>query len=115
MTDDLIARIEARFKECRDSHRPIQRLEEDLAKAQQAVKDMWADYNLRANRLRIRAAAIQRKIRVEELYLKQNISYDLRARGGETAIFRKRFRIRTKPITTINPTATTTHEISPTS
>lgn len=115
MTDDLIARIEARFKECRDSHRPIQRLEEDLAKAKQAVKDLWTDYNVRSNRLRIRAAAIQRKIRVEELYLKQNISYDLRAGTGEKAVFNRRFRIRAKPTTTINPPAITTHETDPAS
>lgn len=114
MTDDLIARIEARFKECRDSHRPIQRLEEDLAKAKQAVKDLWADYTARSNRLRIRAAAIQRKIRVEELYLKQSISYDLRASTGEKVVFNRRFRIRTKS-TTINPPATTTHETDPAS
>ena len=107
MTDDLIARIDARFKECRGSHRPIQRLEEDLARVNQAVKDLWTDYNMRANRLRTKAAAIQRNIRVEELYLKQNISYDLRVGSGEKAFFRRRA---SKSTTTINPTDTTANE-----
>lgn len=76
---DLSQQIEAHFPEHRKNHRPIIKLEAELARVKQSIKDLWAEYSMRTNRIRIKAAAIERSIRVEELYLKQYIAADLRA------------------------------------
>lgn len=88
--DDIPAEILRLLPEVRKTHPGITRLEAELARVKASVKELWMRYQVEAGRIQIRAASIQRRIRLEETYLKQRIAEDLRVAAGLKVSGRRR-------------------------
>lgn len=86
MTDPLVtpAEVERLLPEARLKHGPLLKLEAQRDRVKQAQHELYLEYQHRSNGVSIKLAAIDKQIKLEEIYLKRKIAEGLRKKPTTT-------------------------------
>lgn len=101
-TIDWPATIDLYFPECRRRDEKIQATDKTIDIRKANLKLLWKEYQYKARKLQLQIAAFERRLTVEEIYLKQKITLDIKVELG-LAVHSRRHRVLKGKIT-INDT-----------